>query len=415
MKQIITLLLMIVFATTSNTWAETFKVDGLRAIDASNATDKPSYFYFNTMPSGYLKVDDKLKTAKWIDDNQYNLETENPIVPPVLKKTDFSFKDDFVIVKGIKILKVKPEERAPIYVDGPIVQSVSILKEINGHTFYLVELMNNGYDTTNYLVDIFNGKVVWSTKVYKYLEYIDLNTWRSSFDGKFVKCTYIHRKGKEPVFMNEYIADKLLATKVIDDKAKYQVDYIGQEGNTILYSLVERTLEKVLSPTIRFVQVDQSNHILLRKEKLRSLDYRIWYYNNQIYALTQDGQIIKNLSNKQEIYINGQKNLGSFQKTSQTFSKYKLPIYQYRGEKYICLEDLSVLGYKLSWDSKEKIGNWVAAKGAKGTIHQFKSTKIYDNDVFARVEGKLYHIYNAEGYSFIKLDALGGFSDLSLL
>lgn len=53
----------------------------------------------------------------------------------------------------------------------------------------------------------------------------------------------------------------------------------------------------------------------------------------------------------------------------------------------------------MKWDAKAKVGHWTYSGKKTGKAHVFKKTTIYDNDVFATLNGEYLHLYNCEGYS----------------
>lgn len=417
-------------------WSETIKViGGLRDTCDNSRWGKISYFYLSTSENNYMngnfmsgggssdtakwmKVDAELKNSELISNEQYNtevslynkqIENQPEVIGIPYKKIQFKIDKNDLLVDGFRFLNVRPKEEGDVQYNIYGVYRVQIDKhQVN----YFVKIENNmphinAYNT-NKLITVIDGKVLKAADVYENLEFIAKDTWRSNFNVSGTRHTYIHKLGHMNISDCDYVLNNLVKSKVIKSKDNYELIYVGNDNQKILFSLTELVNGVVVNPNIRFITLDRSNKVIIRKEKFRATypDDKFWFLNNQIYALAQDNQIIKNLTKGNHIFINGSNKLGKFTLDKQTFSKNKLPLYKYNGEHYICIEDLPVLGYELKWDAKERIGNWQYTGTRRGTFHKFTDTEIYDNDVFARVDGTLFHIYNAEGYSIIKLNEL---------
>lgn len=193
----------------------------------------------------------------------------------------------------------------------------------------------------------------------------------------------------------------------IYDPMNEDVKHIGDMGTSAFFAIQSRDKKGHILPLIRTYEVYDDGGVRERDEKTKGLylNGNMFIYDYHIYSIEQDGQVLRRLDNGRSLYFGGSAtNLGSFKKIKETAFKGKLPLYEYRGDRYICLEDLTMLGYSMKWDAKTRVGHWTYTGKKTGKPHVFKKSIIYDNDVFATLNGEYLHIYNAEGYSLVALD-----------
>lgn len=338
-------------------------------------------------------------------------------------KVPFEQKDRDIYVDDIKVLALPndPERSLDVHY---VVDNIYKIQTPDQRTFYYIQsgldaAFPNSYGETDDLVEVKDGKVVQSLLVYDYLQYINSNLWRSTecVSGADYYARHQLSLGSKPTDVN--LSEKVVKT-AIQNKDLFEEDisaarYIGDIGANAIFRVQCSDAKGMVLPLVKFYAVTIDGKVTARPECTKKFTFyseNIFIYNGDILSLEQDDRVLRNLTTKRNLYFEGSaKNLGMFTKTKQTAFKRKLPVYEYRNEKYICLEDLRLLGYAMKWDAKTRIGHWNYTGKKSGNIHEFKSRTIYDNDVYAAINGRYYRIYNAEGYSLIRLDELYGLQE----
>jgi hypothetical protein len=256
----------------------------------------------------WMKVDAKLKNSDLISNEQYNTEVslynkqignQPEVIGIPYKKIQFKIDKNDLLVDGFRFVNVQPKEESDVQYNIYGVYRIQIDKhQVN----YFVKIENNiphinAYNT-NKLITVIDGKVLKATDVYENSEFIAKDTWRSSFNVSGTRHTYIHKLGHMDISDHDYVLNNLVKSKVIKSKDNYELLYVGHDNQKILFSLTELVNGVVVNPNIRFITLDRSNKVIIRKEKFRETypDDKFWFLNNEIYALAQDNQIIKNLT-----------------------------------------------------------------------------------------------------------------------
>lgn len=327
-------------------------------------------------------------------------------------KVPYEEKGEDIFVKGVKIFTLQKD---PVNAVIDVDYSVSAIYEMatpDQRLFYYIinddgVTRPNSYGDTDDLVEVKNEKVIHHIQVYDDLEYLNSDTWQSvaKFSGAGVNFYRRHSMSGKYKELDLHEAVMNFAKK---EGATYKpevtdVKFIGKMDHSLILSLKCRDNKGKIIPKTNVYEVTRDNRIWNRKESVKTLSNDLFVYNYTVFSIEQQGQVIRRVSDLKSIYLSGNaKNLGEIKKTKNTLYAAKLPIYEYRGEEYICLEDIKLLGYAMKWDAKNRVGHWIKTGKKTGKIHVFNKTTVYDNDVFASINGEYVHIYNVEGYSLIK-------------
>lgn len=393
------------------------------------STNSPSFatptdLYLSAGNSGYYKIKDDLSAYEKIDLDTYEAHLpqsdtaiwSDPVIGFDEVKVNYEQKDRDIFVKGVKVLTL-PKDSPDANDWGPhyTVSAIYEIKPSSGRTFYSI-LTNDGmtkpnsYGETNDLVEVKDNKVIHHIKVYQFLRYVSDDTWRSTacYSGAGLYVLTQHSISGKYKDMDMRGAALAYASKN-GHTFKWSEDdvvHIGDMGTSAFFSIQSRDKLGRELPLKRIYEVFRDGKVSMREEQSRSLsvDRNIFIHNYRIYALEQDEQVLRRLNDRRSLYFGGSAtNLGTFKKLKETAFKAQLPVYEYKNSKYICLEDLTLLGYTMKWDAKAKVGHWTYTGKKTGKAHVFKKTTIYDNDVFATLNEEYLHLYNCEGYSLVKL------------
>lgn len=271
------------------------------------------------------------------------------------------------------------------------------------------------------------------------------NTVYLLVDNENIKNTNI-----DNTFEIEYIIENpdktvwIIGYKLVDGYLKEKIIY-----HLDLNLNVESLNEKLNKETIDFIYAENENlivktynglydvssslNIQKRNEDVKILKTHSDSYenpqiyidkNNQVYFLSKKEMGIMNLTlNKFKYFdvttVDNEKKvgdvIGSFKKNIfkidvniDHWIEKSIPVYEVNKDLCICIEDLQFYGYKMNWDSENRVSrfvyNGINVNGQ--SKHKKEKGNIYYSDINIYVENQKVPSYNIGGYSLVKLNDL---------
>lgn len=371
-----------------------------------------SYYQVKGDMNGYSKIDWDTYQSHLKDSDTY--DWNDPVQGIDQLQVTYEQKDQDIFVKGVKVFTLPKDPENNEWGVHYSVSSIQEIKPPDGRVFYYIRSDDgmarpNSYGESDDLVEVKDGKVIHHIQVYESLQYITSDVWRSTqcFSGAGLYVLTQHSiSGKfKDMALSGAAMEVALKDKRTFKPMNEDIQHIGDMGDSAIFSIQCRDSKGNMTPVIRVYEVRRDGKVYEQNEKTKSLYGKLFVHDYKVYSIEQNGQVLRRLADGRSLYFGGSAtDLGSFKKLKETAFKGKLPVYEYRKGKYICLEDLTLLGYGMKWDAKSRVGHWTYTGKKSGKPHVFKKTTIYDNDVYATFNGEYLHIYNCEGYSLVRLD-----------